>query len=129
MDPERYGVVEFNASGKVISIEEKPENPKSTYALTGLYFFDSNVTKFARRLKPSKRGELEMTDLLKIYLEQSLLKVKVMGRGMAWLDTGTFDSLNNAGEYIRIMEQRQGLKISCPEEVAWRNQWISDKDL
>lgn len=129
MDPERYGVVEFNASGKVISIEEKPENPKSTYALTGLYFFDSNVTKFARRLKPSKRGELEMTDLLKIYLEQSLLKIKVMGRVMAWLDTGTFDSLNNAGEYIRIMEQRQGLKISCPEEVAWRNQWISDKDL
>ena len=129
MDPKRYGVVEFNTSGKVISIEEKPKNPKSIYALTGLYFFDSNAPNLASRLKPSKSGELEITDLLKLYLNESLLEVKIMGRGMAWLDTGTFNSLNNAGEYIRIMEQRQGLKICCPEEVAWRNHWINDKDL
>ena len=121
--------MEFSNSGKVISIEEKPKNPKSFYALTGLYFFDSNAFNLASTLKPSKRGELEITDLLNLYLKKSLLKVKVMGRGMAWLDTGTFESLQNAGEYIRIMEHRQGLKICCPEEVAWRNGWISDKDL
>jgi len=128
-DPERYGVVEFDTLERVISIEEKPKNPKSIYALTGLYFFDSDVTNLVRKLKPSKRNELEITDLLKLYLSKSLLKVKVMGRGMAWLDTGTFNSLNNAGEYIKIMEERQGLKICCPEEVAWRNCWITDKDL
>ena len=129
MDPERYGVIEFDALGRVLNIEEKPEKPKSNYALTGLYFFDSNASDLASRLKPSKRGELEITDLLKLYLSQSLLKVKVMSRGMAWLDTGTFNSLNNAGQYIQIMEQRQGLKICCPEEIAWRNHWLSDNDL
>ena len=128
-DPERYGVVEFDTFGRVISIEEKPKNPKSIYALTGLYFFDSDAINLVSKLKPSKRGELEITDLLKLYLNKSLLKVKVLGRGMAWLDTGTFNSLNSAGEYIKIMEERQGLKICCPEEVAWRNCWITDKDL
>ena len=129
MDPKRYGVIEFDTLGKVISLEEKPENPKSNFAVTGLYFFDSNAINIARVLKPSKRGELEITDLLRQYLHKSLLKVKVMSRGMTWLDTGTFNSLNNASEYIQIMEQRQGLKICCPEEVAWRNKWISEKDL
>ena len=129
MDPERYGVVEFDTLGKVITIEEKPKKPRSNYALTGLYFFDSNASYLASLLKPSKRGELEIIDLIKLYLNKSLLKVKVMSRGMAWLDTGTFDSLKNACEYIQIMEERQGLKICCPEEIAWRNSWLSDNDL
>ena len=128
-DPGRYGVVEFDTLGRAISIEEKPKNPKSIYALTGLYYLDSDAINLASKLKPSKRGELEITDLLKLYLKKSLLKVQIMGRGMAWLDTGTFNSLNNAGAYIKIMEDRQGLKICCPEEVAWRNSWISDEDL
>jgi glucose-1-phosphate thymidylyltransferase len=124
-DPERYGVAEFDASGKVISLEEKPANPKSNYAVTGLYFYDQQVSKLARSLKPSARGELEITDLNRLYLEQTQLQVELMGRGYAWLDTGTHESLLEAGQFIAALENRQGLKVACPEEIAFRKGWIS----
>ena len=128
-DPERYGVAEFDADGRVLSLEEKPTHPKSRYAVTGLYFYDASVVERARQVKPSARGELEITDLNQMYLEEGLLRVELMGRGMAWLDTGTCDSLNDAGSYIRTLEHRQGLKVGCPEEVAWRQGWISSDAL
>lgn len=123
-DPERYGVVEFNQQGKAITLEEKPKNPKSNYAVTGLYFYDQNVVDLASNLKPSARGELEITDLNRIYLEESKLNVEIMGRGYAWLDTGTHESLLDASQFIATLEHRQGLKVSCPEEIAFRQHWI-----
>ena len=126
-DPERYGVVEFDKNFKVINIEEKPKNAKSRYAITGLYFYDKTVVEKAHKIIPSSRGELEITSLNKLYLEENNLNVEIMNRGMAWLDTGTFDSLNQASNYIKILEKRQGLKIGCPYEVAWRNNWICDE--
>ena len=128
-DPERYGVVEFDPDGRVLSIEEKPAKPRSRYAVTGLYFYDDTVVERARRVLPSPRGELEITDLNRQYLEEGLLRVELMGRGMAWLDTGTCDSLHEAGSYIRTLEKRQSLKVGCPEEVAWRLGWISAEQL
>ena len=128
-DPERYGVVEFSSDGKVLNIEEKPSQPKSSYAVTGLYFYDHTVVQRAKLVEPSARGELEITDLNLQYLQEGLLQVELMGRGMAWLDTGTCDSLQEAAAYIRTLEHRQGLKVGCPEEVAWRLGWISDADL
>ncbi len=124
-DPERYGVAEFDESGKVISIEEKPEKPKSNYAVTGLYFYDNQVVDLAKSLKPSPRGELEITDLNKIYLDTGKLQLEDLGRGSAWLDTGTHDSLLEAGNYIETLVKRQGLAVCCPEEIAYANQWIS----
>ncbi len=123
-DPERYGVAEFDAQGRVLSLEEKPKVPKSNYAVTGLYFYDAQVVELAKSLQPSPRGELEITDLNKCYLEKGQLNVQLMGRGYAWLDTGTHDSLLEAGQFIATLEQRQGLKVACPEEIAFRAGWI-----
>lgn len=128
-DPERYGVVEFEESGKVLSLEEKPGKPKSSYAVTGLYFYDQQAVEFAKSLQPSPRGELEITDLNRCYLEQGALSVEIMGRGYAWLDTGTHESLLDASQFIQTIERRQGLKVSCPEEIAWYRGWIDDKQL
>ena len=128
-DPGRYGVVEFDAEGKAVSIEEKPARPRSSYAVTGLYYYDARVVDFARSLRPSERGELEITDINRLYLEAGALNVERMGRGLAWLDTGTHDSLLEAGQFIATLEKRQGLKVACPEEVAWRNGWIDDEAL
>ena len=128
-DPERYGVAEFNASGKVIDLEEKPENPRSNYAVTGLYFYDNQACDIAKNLKPSPRGELEITDLNKVYLQQDELMVELMGRGYAWLDTGTHDSLTDASNFIATIEKRQGIKIACPEEIAFKANWITADDV
>ena len=128
-DPERYGVVYFNKSGKPYCIEEKPSNPKSRFAITGIYFYDNTAISKAKKIKPSLRGELEISSINKLFLQESNLNVEIMGRGMAWLDTGTFDSLNEASNYIRALEKRQGLKIGSPEEVAWRKGWIKDSQL
>lgn len=128
-DPERYGVIDFNASGKVTSIEEKPSKPKSQYAVPGLYFYDNSVVEIAKLVKPSTRGELEITSVNQEYLKVGKLQARVLERGTAWLDTGTFESLNSASAFIQIIEERQGQKVSCLEEVAWRNGWISDLEL
>lgn len=128
-DPERFGVVEFDAEGRVLSIEEKPERPKSSYAVTGLYFYDSRVCDYADQVEPSVRGELEITDLNRMYLEDGTLDVVTLGRGYAWLDTGTMESLYEAGEFVRAVERAQDLPVSIPEEVAWENGWISTAEL
>jgi glucose-1-phosphate thymidylyltransferase len=128
-DPERYGVVEFDEAGNVVGVEEKPSSPKSNYALTGLYFYQSDVVQIAKSLKPSARGELEITDVNKHYLQENRLKVNLLGRGTAWLDTGTHESLLQAAQFINIVEERQGLKVGCPEEIAWRLNYINDEKL
>lgn len=128
-DPERFGIVEFNNAGKVISVEEKPQNPKSNYAITGLYFYPKGVSALANKVKPSARGELEITTLNDMYLQQGELDVEILGRGFAWLDTGTMDSLVDAADFVRMVEKRQGVKISAPEEIAYRNGWITKEIL
>ena len=128
-DPQRYGVVEFDRDQRAIGLEEKPQKPKSHYAVTGLYFYDHQVVTIAHSIKPSTRGELEITDVNRVYMERGQLEVEVMGRGMAWLDTGTHDSLMDASHFIQTLEHRQGLKIACPEEAAWRNGWIDNTQL
>ena len=128
-DPERFGVVEFDSDGRVLSVEEKPERPKSNYAITGLYFYDNRVVDIAKQVKPSERGELEITDVNKAYLESGELNVRVMGRGFAWLDTGTHDSLMEAGQFVQTIEHRQGLKVACLEEIGYRNGWLSAEAL
>lgn len=128
-DPERFGVVEFDKDGEVISIEEKPKEPKSNYAVAGLYIYDNNVVEYAKKIKPSERGELEITDINKLYLQEGQLHVKLLGRGYAWLDTGTIESLLEAAEFMSILEKRQGIKVCIPEEIAYKNGWISAKKL
>ncbi len=128
-DPERYGVVEFDSAGKAISLEEKPRQPKSSYAVTGLYFYDDRVVDYAKSLKPSPRGELEITDLNRLYLNAGTLAVQIMGRGYAWLDTGTHESMLEAGQFIATLEKRQGMKVACPEEIAYRQKWIDAAQL
>ena len=128
-DPERYGVVEFGGDGKVLSIEEKPKNPKSKYAVSGLYLYDNEVIEVAKSIKPSKRGELEITSINNYYLDKQNLQIETFGRGMTWLDTGTPESLMEAGEFVKVIQKRQGLIISCPEEIAWRNGWIDSEKL
>lgn len=128
-DPERFGIVEFDENGKAISIEEKPEHPKSNYCVTGLYFYDNKVIDYAKKVIPSERGELEITDLNRIYLEKNMLNVQLLGRGFAWLDTGTMDSLNEASNFVRMIETRQGIQISAPEEIAYVNGWIDKNKL
>lgn len=128
-DPQRFGIVEFDKSGKVLSVEEKPQNPKSNYCITGLYFYDKRVVEFAKKVKPSKRGELEITDLNRLYLEQGDLNVELLGSGFAWLDTGTMDSLLEASEFVQMMSKRQAITISAPEEIAYNNSWITKEQL
>lgn len=128
-DPERFGIVEFDENGKVISVEEKPKNPKSNYCITGLYFYDNRVVEMAKKVKPSARGELEITDLNRFYLDDESLKVHLFGRGFAWLDTGTVDSLTEASDFVKMVQTRQGIEISAPEEIAYINGWITKEDL
>src|SRR6185369_14683245 len=128
-DPERYGVVTFDKENKALSIEEKPDHPKSNYAVPGLYFYDNSVVEVAKNLKPSERGEYEITDINKVYLEQGKLKVGILSRGTAWLDTGTFNSLMQAGQFVQVLEERQGLKVGCIEEIAWRQGFITEQQL